>query len=76
MMGIMRLQGYGKTPVEPNYEQALNWFESAGTMDDPRITDAALHAVQELNGYLNEAHRVNDAIYDNYARRSQGQELL
>ncbi len=71
MMGIMRLQGYGKDHVMPNYEQALNWFERAALMGDIRIAKVAKEAANELNEFLNEAHHKNDITYAQILARNQ-----
>ena len=54
MMGVMRMQGYGYTPVQPNYEQALNWFERAAIMNDERVGKTAKEAAKQLNEFLSE----------------------
>ena len=54
MMGIMRMQGYGRDEIQPNYEQALNWFQRAAVLGDERITKVAMDAAKEVDAFLNE----------------------
>jgi len=53
--------------MEPNYEQAINWFERAAGMNDPRVSAKAKAAALELQKLLEQASDVNEATLNKYA---------
>jgi TPR repeat protein len=63
MIGVMKTYGYG---MEPNYGQAINWFERAAVMGDPRITEKAAASAKELRTLVDEAEELNSDALDKY----------
>lgn len=67
-MGIFKMHGYGGMP---DYERALNWFERAAGMDDPRVSEKASLATKELRELIQKAEDEHNALIDKYAERSE-----
>jgi TPR repeat protein len=64
-IGILKMYGYG---MEPNYDHAINWFERAAVMGDPRVSEMAKNSAREIRTLIQESMEVNEAILDAYAR--------
>ena len=62
-IGIFKTYGYG---CEINYEQAVNWFERAASLDDIRVLEDAKNAAAELRQLLEHASDVNERTLDYY----------
>eukprot|EP00981_Chlorochromonas_danica_P003350 scaffold644_cov168-Ochromonas_danica.AAC.42 len=66
-IGIFKTYGYGGLMV--NYEQAINWFERAASMGDPRISDKAARNAQELKESLTNALERNEDMLNAFQAR-------
>lgn len=62
-VGIFKTYGYG---MEPNYQQAINWFERAALMGDDRVAELARSSATEIAAAVVEASEINEAIQDAY----------
>jgi len=67
-IGVFKMYGYG---CMPDYERALNWFERAASLDDYRVSEKAAKAAAELRTLVQGAEDRNNAILDDYARKSE-----
>jgi TPR repeat protein len=62
-IGIFKTYGYG---MEPNYAQAINWFERASVMGDDRVSEVAANAARELRILQEQAIEENEATLERY----------
>ena len=68
MQGIFKLYGYG---CEPNYKNAINWFEQASGLGPSNIQEKAKHAAKEIHELLEMAHTKNENIMNSYQQRQE-----
>jgi len=64
-IGVFKFNGYG---CQTNYEHAINWFERAAALDDPRVSHDAEKAAEELKLKMEDARRQNDAVLDRFSK--------
>jgi hypothetical protein len=60
-IGIYKTYGYG---CQINYEQAINWFERAASLDDYRISSKAAANAKELREMVDMARNQNELFLD------------
>jgi len=68
-MGVFRLYGYG---CMIDYEIALGWFERAAAFDDPRISETARKAADELRNLIDVANKKNEEVINAYVKMGEG----
>ena len=67
-IGVYKTYGYG---CQINYEQAINWFELAASLNDYRVSEKAASAAKDLRQFLESAQQHNEQMLDALQQRAE-----